>query len=157
MERELSKINEVFKKILYYVNSEGGGAEALTKNLIKYGLDNVTDGFWIYDFQNNDEFYSPRFRQVLGFQDEKDFPNTPESWKKNIVKDYLPEVEKLLKEHIDSLGREGYFQEVEYWNKDRTRKVKLLCEGAVVEWDNQLPVIMIGTHKVIKKPDTFAG
>jgi len=114
--------------------------------LMETGLDNVSQGFWIWDIDDNLELYSPKFREILGYDGELDFPSNPDSWQKAIDQKYLPGVMRTFEKHVESRGKEPYIQRVVY-NKKNGGKVPVLCHGKVVVWsEDDKPLVMIGVH-----------
>ncbi len=127
----------------------GDDVTAIGEYMIAAGLDNHTDGFWIIDFPNDFEWYSPKFRSILGFEDESDFPNSPNSWKKQIEKGSYDEAMRQLGEHIRTKSESPYCIDCVY-NTKFGMKVHLICEGDVVKYDvDGNPLIMYGRHTVI--------
>lgn len=119
------------------------------EELIELGADNMVDGgFWILDIENNVEFYSPNFRNVLGFEEEEDFPSVPESWQKHIDKKDLEISFDNYSEHIKTDGKTPYHQIVTYTTKEGNT-VKLVCSGNLVKSENGNPKMLIGTHKLL--------
>lgn len=43
----------------------------------------ANDGIWDWDLESNEVYYSPRYKEILGYTDEE-FPNNAESWKTHI-------------------------------------------------------------------------
>lgn len=120
--------------------------QAIYDDLMKAGLDDYTLGFWIWDIEHAKEYYSPGFRATLGFSDEEDFPNVPDSWQKQIEeKDMKIAMDNFVK-HVESGGKKQYTQVVTYRKKKRG-KVHVLCLGKVVSWEKGQPKLMIGVHK----------
>ena len=116
------------------------------EHLLRWKGRDIMDGFWIWDIPNNFEWYSPTFRSSLGFDSEEDFPNTPESWQKQILPASLELALSNFDKHVETKGVHPYNQIVEYYKKDMTSIVRLICDGTVVTWAGDSPVIMIGTH-----------
>ena len=116
------------------------------KALVEWGLDELADGFWVWETGTDKEYFSPVFRKTLGFEGEHDFPNSPSSWQNAIN----PTHAKLALEkyflHEKSPENE-YFLEVEYKKKDGS-KVQLYCVGEIIN-RGESPQIMLGTHEII--------
>ena len=146
------------RKLTYYLVEsslkKGASIAEIGEKLVEIGHDDHCDGFWILDIPNNAEWYSPKFRKTLGFESEKDFPNTPASWQGQICDDYKPLALELFHDHINSLGEIPYVLEVEYYKKNR-EKIGLVCDGDVVKWDDTAPIIMKGDHYVLEPIETM--
>lgn len=130
----------------FIAGRSGYKVKDIYEQLIKLKLDEISKGFWVLDFDTNVEVYSPGFRETLGFENEVDFPNHPESWRKSIQPIGLEEAEENLNKHIATRGKHPYAQKVVY-NKKSGGEVELICHGNVVMWNNDdSPKIMIGWH-----------
>ena len=118
--------------------------------LERYQLDKATDGFWVWNIQTNDEWYSPKFRAVLGFNDEYDFPNDPESWQKAIIPEHLKLAMDQVGEYLKNPIQNPYYLKVTYRRKNGSL-INILCDGDIVRYNNETrePIIMVGTHSVI--------
>ena len=116
-------------------------------HLLNLNIDKKLEGgLWIWDIEKNIEVYSPRFRKTLGFKNEEDFPNTPESWQKQILEIDLKLALKNYNKHVETKGAWAYNQRVRYWNKKFDELISLQCFGAVVLWEPRK--IMIGMHNI---------
>lgn len=121
----------------------------LGDELVSLGADKLpSGGFWIWDINNNIEFYSPKFRQSLGFGGETDFPSTPESWKKQINEEDLKVVFHNYEQHLKTEGQHPYEQKVQYTKKDGS-KIDVICSGTIIKNENKQPIILIGSHDII--------
>lgn len=132
-------------KFIHVSNKHKGDVTLIFNQLIEDGLDKETLGFWVWDLENNIELYSPEFRKSLGYEGEHDFPSVPESWQKAITEKSLNEALANFQHHVDTKGAHNYTQIVTY-NKKQGGTVTLDCHGAVVRWDEEKPVLMIGVH-----------
>lgn len=113
--------------------------------MLKSGIDNISYGFWIWDLSKQIEIYSPKFRTILGYVSEEDFPDHPDSWQKCIAPNDLKKAKDNLKTHIESKGLYPYYQDVVYFKKNK-ETLHLICHGNIVIWDGDKPQIMIGVH-----------
>ncbi|MDX2349091.1 MAG: PAS domain-containing protein, partial [Porticoccus sp.] len=59
------------------------------------------EGLWDFDIQGQYFWYSDRFRQLLGYEDEDDFPNTLESWSNTLHPEDREPTLKAFNEHLD--------------------------------------------------------
>lgn len=152
IQHDMKPILEAAAK-LYHDVAKGAKGQRLIDFLVNRGLDNATDGFWVYEIQDNWEGYSPKFRKTLGFENEVDFPNSPLSWQMQLkYEEDLNKSMNLFKKHVESKGEIPFIVNVTYWKKNRVGDVKLTCWGVVVEWtDDWSPVRMIGAHEITNK------
>ena len=60
------------------------------------------DGVWDWDILTNDEYFSPRWCEILGYtDDDADLPHTYESWASRIHPDDRERVEKAVQDHLE--------------------------------------------------------
>ncbi|MBD2451442.1 PAS domain-containing protein, partial [Nostoc sp. FACHB-152] len=118
----------------------------LLEQILEVGL----AGYWDWDIPGNQEYLSPTFKQMFGYEDHE-LPNTPESWQSLIFSEDLPGVLELFERHIQSRGQVPYYNEVRYRHKNGST-VWVICSGRVIAWDqNGNPLRMIGCHIDITK------
>lgn len=118
------------------------------KELMDSGADELTDGgFWIWDIESMDEFYSVNFRKSLGFKDENDFPSNSDSWQKQINKDDLRIATENFKSCLNDPLNHPYYQEVTYSKKDGSL-LYVVCSGLLLKHKGS-PKYLIGTHKIL--------
>lgn len=147
-------MEEAAFRLLWKMAKNGGGVRSgrkMFERLVELGMDDICDGFWLYDFPFSKEYYSEKFRGLLGFSGQFDFPNRPESWQLQLKDpDDLGRAMKMLKEHIDSKGEKKYKLEVDYWNKKRDNVIRVICSGYMIEWGSHWrPGKMLGIHQKI--------
>lgn len=123
--------------------------ERQLENLLQGGL----DGWWDWRIPEGVEYYSSRFREILGFEGTHDFPDVPESWQKYIDSDDLSRAFTCFEKHVASKGEVPYKLYVTYTKKSG-EKIRVLCRGKVVDWDEDgSPLRMVGTHTDISDLD----
>jgi diguanylate cyclase (GGDEF)-like protein/PAS domain S-box-containing protein len=59
----------------------------------------ANDGLWDFDVENNEVYFSPRWKSMLGYRDE-DLRGSPD-WSSLVHPDDLPRVQATLRDHID--------------------------------------------------------
>lgn len=59
------------------------------------------DGLWDFELDRHVYWYSDRFRSLLGYSDEGDFPNNLESWFSRIHPDQAAAVKEAFNQHIN--------------------------------------------------------
>ncbi|CAM4024411.1 methyl-accepting chemotaxis protein [Lederbergia lenta] len=81
-------------------------------------------GTWDLEMENGvpakSNVYNQIFRKSLGYQDERDFPNTFESWYNTIAADEVNDVTSVYQEHFSSKTRKPYDIEYQGIKKDGT-------------------------------------
>lgn len=117
----------------------------LELKLLEQILDIVLAGYWDWDIPNHQEYLSPGFKRMFGYNDDE-LPNTPEAWQSIIFPEDLPGVMACYDRHVQSRGMIPFYNEVRYCHKDGST-VWVICSGQVIEWDAAgQPLRMIGCH-----------
>ena len=120
-------------------------ALAEQKTIVELILEQSLAGYWDWWIQKNEEYLSPTFKKMFGYEDHE-MPNTPEAWQKIIFPEDLLGVLEVFNRHAQSRGEIPFYNEVRYRHKDGST-VWVICTGRVIEWDDQdQPVRMIGCH-----------
>ncbi len=119
--------------------------EKLQLNSKEEVLASISEGYWDWKIQEDFEYMSPKFWEILGI-DPKTKKHHPGEWQKLIFPDDL----KLLNEnydlHVESKGEHVFNQNVRYYHSDG-RIIWVKYEGKVIEWDGDKPVRMVGTQR----------
>lgn len=141
--------NLLMVEIVYLLLKERGikNAIELGNLILELDFDNRTDGFWVLQIGTDIEYYSPKFREILGYEDEKDFPNVPKSWQDAIDSFDAKEATEAYEKHLADPDY-PYVLNVVY-NKKHGGRVALICSGTIVNRDEDVQ-FMIGTHELIK-------
>lgn len=108
-------------------------------------VDASGDGYWDWLIQEDYEYMSPRFWDMLGYKPEEK-KHKPSEWQKHIFEEDRKKVLNNFESHVASRGKKPFSQEVRYRHKDNSM-VTMLCKGEVIEWaEDGTPIRMIGTH-----------
>lgn len=120
-----------------------GTFDLMSEKFFKF-LDLTSDGFWEWDLLNPEyEYYSPRFKQMLGYEDDE-LENIPETWRKLIHPDDL----KIAMENFEKHKNDPnyiYYQKVRYKHKSG-KEINIICRGSIIRDNNNNPISMIGSH-----------
>src|SRR6218665_860300 len=113
----------------------------------KFALDGAGDGVWEYNFQTKESYYSPLYKNMLGFTDEE-FQNEAYEWHTRIHPDDVAKItgiDHLYEDH--AIGNHS----VEYRLKSKSGEyVWVLDRGMLLErTPDGRPLKLIGTHKDI--------
>jgi PAS domain S-box-containing protein len=120
-------------------------ALAEQKQIVELILEHSLAGYWDWLIQKNEEYLSPAFKKMFGYEDDE-MPNSPDAWQKIIFPEDLPGVFEVFNSHVQSKGAIPFYNEVRYRHKDGSI-VWVICTGRVIEWGNEgLPLRMIGCH-----------
>ncbi len=110
----------------------------------KFALEGSGDGVWDWDIENNISYFSTKWKEMLGYEDD-DLLNSPEAWLSIIHKDDLLTVQKRLNDYLNK-SIDEYKLEHRVLCKDQSYKW-ILTRGMVVEWNAAgSPKRMVGTH-----------
>lgn len=129
-----------------------GDLDVLTlgQKLLELGSDKLTDGgFWVLDCKTFVEFYSPQFREVLGYRGETDFPSVASSWRDLLDAETLAEIDLNYQQYVETKGEHPYYQKVCYPVKGGG-SIEVVCSGTIKFDAEGKPDTMFGTHKIIK-------
>jgi beta-mannanase len=145
----LENNNTLLKFTVMIMDNYGLDIMEIGEELVQTGFDKVTDGgFWIWKIKSTKEFYSPLFRESLGYEGEEDFPSTPESWKTTIKKEHLDLAMSNFHSAIEKKDDSIYHQEVIY-NKKNGGTIKFIRSGKLLWLGGDFKYIL-GTHAIKK-------
>ncbi|WP_107039761.1 PAS domain-containing protein [Brumimicrobium mesophilum] len=115
------------------------------KLLSESALESSLAGFWDWNMLTNEEYLSPRFKEMFGYA-ESEMENSPDAWQEIAFQEDLPSMYESLENHIKSKGKIPFNVIVRYYHKNGST-VWVRCNGKVVEWgDDDNPVRVIGCH-----------
>lgn len=113
--------------------------------LLENIFDTLLAGYWDWNLQTNEEYLSPKFKKMFGYEDDE-LPNSPETWQHLIFDEDLSLVLDCFDRHVQTHGEVPFCNEVRYRHKDGST-VWVICSGQVITWDeNDRPLRMIGCH-----------
>ena len=132
--------------IIHDITDRKQAEEALIESEFrwKFALEGAGDGVWDWNVQTGEAFYSPRYKEMLGFA-ENEIGNTSEEWLKRIHPEDAPGVMTTLGSYLD--GKTGSARvEFRMLCKDGSWKW-IVGRGMVVSRDGYgKPLRMIGTN-----------
>lgn len=130
--------------------------EALRKSEERYQLvvRGANDGIWDWNLAKDTVYYSPRYKEILGYTDEE-FPNVADSWRNAVHPDDL---NRTIEANIECIEGKVDLFEVEYRmrHKDGTYRW-VLGRGTSITNENGTVYRLAGTHTDIserKKAET---
>jgi PAS domain S-box-containing protein len=121
-------------------------SEALEQSeyLWKHAIDGIGDGVYDWNLLTNEMYYSPRWKTMLGYNEEDDISKYA-SWEKLLHPDYLQETTETIHAYLS-----GNIPEYEVEFPLRTKQddyLWILSRGTIVSRDPLgKPLRMIGTH-----------
>jgi len=133
--KELTKANEKLNDITRELQ--------ISEERTKFALEATTDGFWDWNLETDEVFFSDTWSESLGYKPGELKPNV-DSWKKLVHPEDMPKVMAALAPHLEGktlfyqcenrlLTKAGYWR----WNLDRGKVVKRDANGA--------PLRMVGS------------
>lgn len=114
------------------------------ENIYKVILEETLAGYWDCYLREDKVIYSSAFKNIFGYRDDE-LPNTTETWANLIVPEDRPRMDECLKQHYESHGKKPFNIDVRYTHKNGSI-VWINTTGRVIEWDNNVPVRMVGCH-----------
>jgi PAS domain S-box-containing protein len=114
------------------------------ENIYKVILEETLAGYWDCYLREDRVIYSSAFKNIFGYRDDE-LPNTTATWANLIVPEDRPRMDECLKQHYESHGKKPFNIDVRYTHKNGSI-VWINSTGRVIEWDNDVPVRMVGCH-----------
>lgn len=115
-----------------------------SENRWQFALEGSGDGVWDWNVKTDEIFFSPRWKEMLGYAPDEIGNNFAE-WESRVHPDDLEQCYRDLSRH--------YRQEAPVYENEQRMLCKdgsykwILARGKVVEWDSEgKPVRVIGTH-----------
>lgn len=144
---ELSQLSHEFNTMLDSIMSAETALKAV-KERLEYAVNGTKDGLWDWDLKTNEVYFSPRWKDMLGYSDDE-LPNILETWEKNVHPDDL---EKALEAIAVSHEKPGQL----YENIHRVRHkngtwVWILDRGQTLFDAEGKAIRMVGFHTDITK------
>ncbi len=101
------------------------------------------DGLWDWDLRTNKIYFSPRWKEMLGYNDEE-LPNEFSSWEENVHPDDKEEAKSLFQENIE--GKTDYYEGTHRLRHKNGSWIWILDRGKTIFDDGGKALRMIGTH-----------
>lgn len=121
-------------------------------NLYKAIFEDAGIGCWIWDLADNSTYVSPELMNILGYT-EKELPVNLNDWEELLHDIIIKEDYELVlinfKEHINSVSKGSFSQEIKLRHKNGSTQY-MICTGRTVIWDEEgLPARMAGSFRDI--------
>ncbi|HYL35316.1 MAG TPA: PAS domain S-box protein [Bryobacteraceae bacterium] len=101
------------------------------------------DGLWDWNARTDEVFFSPRWKQMLGYQDQE-LENRTEEWERHVHPEDLARVQAELQKH---LSHETDFYATEYRLRTKDGSYKWVLARGQALWDEKgRAVRMVGSH-----------
>ncbi len=116
---------------------------------LEFVLDRVCESYWIWYLQNDREYLSPRFWDLIGQPVPEDPMGPRGQWWQFLHTDDQQAIVESLEAHIASRGQIPFRKELRFQHASG-QPVWLLCEAWGVAWDEAgRPERVVGTHRDI--------
>ncbi|QIN79351.1 EAL domain-containing protein [Rubrobacter marinus] len=103
----------------------------------------ANDGLWDWDLATGESYFSPRWKEMLGYGDHE-LPNRYEEWEGRVHPEDLPKVHEALEAHLK--GETPHY-EIEHRLMHRDGRYRwILARGATVRDARGRPYRMAGSH-----------
>jgi PAS domain S-box-containing protein len=101
------------------------------------------DGFWDWDLLTNDVYYSPRWKDQLGYADDA-IASTLSTWAQLVLPDDKAMILQQVADYNE--GRTAEFVSYQRYRHKQGHLVYILCRGIHIKNSQGQPVRMVGTH-----------
>ncbi len=156
--------------LLLAINNTQANAKKIAKKLIadikkskfllkesefrwKFAIEGSRDGVWDWNIQTNISYYTARWKEILGYE-ENDILPRHEEWEERIHPEDRAKVHLILEEYFE--GKRAIY-EAEFRMRCKDDRYKwILSRGIIVERTlDGKPMRMIGTHSDISERKTM--
>jgi PAS domain S-box-containing protein len=104
------------------------------------------DGLFDWNIASGEVFFSARWKQILGYEEEE-LENRSEEWESRVHPDDLPRVQRELRDHRD---RKTAFYATEYRMRSKDGSYKWILARGQALWDEQGNAVrLVGSHRDI--------
>ncbi len=133
----LDKLNFIAENLQNRVDA------ASYRSRMELALLSNNDGIWDWNLQDNSVYFSPRWKEMLGYKDDE-LPNEFSSWESRVHQDDLQNAISDMSKNIS--GQTDYFENVHRLKHKNETWVWILDRGKTIYDEEKKPVRMIGTH-----------
>lgn len=150
-------IKNIQSEIDFYkkISEEYASERYKNEERFSFVMQGTNDGLWDWDVISNNVYYSPRWKNMLGYHEDELLPHI-DTWKQLVFED---DQEKWLTTLNHYLSGEDTIFEIEIRMRHKSGHcVFVLSRGVKVLDENKQPIRVIGTHVDIserKKSEAF--
>ena len=94
----------------------------------------ANDGLWVWDLQDNDVYYSPRWKSMLGYAEDA-IGNSPDEWFSRVNADDVEILRRALAMHLE--GKTPHFEN-EHRMTARSGEQRWMLETKLVRARNRV-------------------
>jgi len=114
----------------------------MSKERFTLAVRGSNDGLWDWDLETNQIYYSPRWKQMLGYR-EDEISNGPNEWFERVFKDDIDRTMRDISTHINK-GTSHFSNEHRVRHQDGSYRW-VLCRGIAVWNKNQKAIRIAGS------------
>lgn len=144
---ELSKLSHEFNIML---DSIALGERRLkeVKERLEYAINGTQDGLWDWDVETNEVYFSPRWKEMLGYADDE-LPSTFKTWEERVHPDDLEHAKQSIKYSLEKPGR--FYEVIHRLQHKDGSWVWILARGMTIFNEEGKAIRMVGFHTDITK------
>ena len=151
VDHEIAALSQAFQDLLsrldrsYRDLDEAHQALARSENRLSRAIAASSDGIWEWSFRTGQAYFSPRWYEMLGYEDQE-LPMSFQTWKDLCHPDDFSKTYQCVQDVVRSNGTKSY--QKEFRMRARNGEWKwILGRGDVIERDAEgNPLLMSGTH-----------
>lgn len=144
---ELSLLSHEFNTMLDSITA-GETALKAVKERLEYAVNGTKDGLWDWNLQTNEVYFSPRWKEMLGYSDNE-LSNVLKNWAENVHPDDLEEVKKAVAMSHKTPGQ--FYENIHRIRHKNGTWVWVLDRGQTIFNTKGKAIRMVGFHTDITK------
>lgn len=144
---ELSLLSHEFNTMLDSITA-GETALKAVKERLEYAVNGTKDGLWDWNLQTNEVYFSPRWKEMLGYSDNE-LSNVLKNWEENVHPDDLEEVKKAVAMSHKTPGQ--FYENIHRIRHKNGTWVWVLDRGQTIFNSEGKAIRMVGFHTDITK------
>ena len=120
--------------------------QLISYNNDKFSMDDISDGWWHWDFNTQDKFISPKLKSALGYRDHE-VPNSLHGWRSLIHADDFRSLLHAFEKYLATHKSDTFRKEIRFLHKDGSI-VWMICQGRLSDGKSRLgqaPSRIVGT------------
>ena len=140
--KEIAELSHEFNTMLKELHS----VEELNRSLherLELAFSGNRDGLWDWNLINNSVYFSPLWKEMLGYKDDE-IENSLEGWSQRVHPDDLENASKDIQNHIE--GKTPLYQNIHRMQHKDGRWIWILDRGKALYNAQGKATRMVGTH-----------
>lgn len=144
---ELSQLAHEFNTMLDAISS-GEMILKSVKERLEDAVNGTRDGLWDWNLETNEVYFSPRWKEMLGYADDE-LPNTLDSWSINVHPDDIEKAEEAVAFSQEKPGQ--FYENVHRVRHKNGHWIWILDRGQTIFDEEGKAIRMVGFHTDISK------